>query len=497
MSKSYKIHPAIGVARVGNHRTDFFVGPERPGASGLEIAADDSEAAVTRYKANGLIKRQAARFRVYEYETDGSGHLHLIGEVKPDHGKIEWRVNLVNRKAALDHSPAAGHPAAPRNTTVADRDSLIIQDTREHKITGPKQSGVELQGKFLEQPVFLGELRTDAAGRLLVLGGRGESKGVPETPGAPIPPLDEFANNDRWCDDVSDGPVTATLTFPGQAPIVVHHPAWVVVAPPDFAPGISGIVTLYDVAMQAAIDGGMLQPDPQPSFRRHIKPVTERAASLRWSNNWKRWNALLPLEWHALADRGAGSDNLRKTVGSRLKAPGLRNFVMPEFLKDYIDQWIAGDFLSDLNDPDSPLSEPAALDCAALSACVGGNFFPGIEASITLRDKDCYVEPFRLNHASTAKVFAGCLTEIMALPWQADFMECDEGSWWPSQRPDIAMLDPNQIPGSQAEWANPLQSTDHQGMVDHWNQLGFIVPTQVGGPTVFSETDRDPNFQRQ
>jgi L-lysine epsilon oxidase-like protein len=489
MSKIYKIHPAIGFARLGNHTNAFFVGPESPGASGKEIAQDDSESDVKLYKDGGLIKRQAARFRVYEYETDATGNVNLVGEVKGDQVQIDWRVELVNRKAALDHSPATGHPSGPRNLNVTDRSTLVIRDSQPRSVSGRKQQGPEFHGSFLGKDVYLGELRTDNFGRLLVLGGRGFSESVP--PGANLP---EFANNDGWHDDVSDGPVTATLSFAGQPPFAVHQPAWVVVAPPDFAPTINGIVTLYEVALQAAIDKGMRTPDPKPSFSRHIKPIIERAVNLRWVNNWNRWNAFVPLQWNLLADTTNASAALRKSLGTRLMNPGLRDFVVPAYLSEYIQQWINGDFLGDLSDPIPTESEPTNLDSCALQACVGAGFFPGIESSITLRDKDIYVEPFRLNHANVAKVFPGCLTEIMAVPWQADFNDCEGGIWWPSQRPDIAMLDRNRIPASQADWANPIP--DHQGMVDNAQRLGFIVPTGLGPNTVFVEAERDPTLNR-
>ena len=82
------------------------------------------------------------------------------------------------------------------------------------------------EGRFQGQEVSLGELRTDTAGRLLVLGGRGLSGSVP-----PNLPVTHFADNPGWYDDVSDGPVTATVTLPGEPPHVVEHPAWVIVAP--------------------------------------------------------------------------------------------------------------------------------------------------------------------------------------------------------------------------------------------------------------------------
>src|SRR5436309_1896435 len=107
MASIYKIHPAIGVARVGNAPDAFFIGPETPDSPGVELAADGAETALQQYKADGKIKRQAARFRVFEYD-DANGK--LIGEVTPDKAVIEWDVTLVNRKAALDHKPASTNP---------------------------------------------------------------------------------------------------------------------------------------------------------------------------------------------------------------------------------------------------------------------------------------------------------------------------------------------------------------------------------------------------
>lgn len=67
------------VARVGNHGSAFFVGPETPGSPGVELAADDTETPVTAYKGR-RVKRQAARFRVFEYDEDAAGNLRLVGE---------------------------------------------------------------------------------------------------------------------------------------------------------------------------------------------------------------------------------------------------------------------------------------------------------------------------------------------------------------------------------------------------------------------------------
>ena len=488
MGTVYKIHPAIGVARVGNHPSAFFVGPERVGSPGVELVAGD-EKPIESYKLDGQIKRQAARFRIFRFLQDDVGNLQLVGEVTADDAKIEWKVNLCNRKAALNSTPAQGHPARPRNQNIADRNRLIIQNPTPVVISGKDQAAKEFNGAFLEKPVYLGELRTDAKGRLLVLGGRGKSESVP--PGADLP---SFANNDLWHDDVADGPVTATVTLPGQEPVTVHHPSWVMVGPPDFAPGVHAIVTLYDVAYQAACDKAALQPEAKPSFQRHIKPLIERAAGLAWVSNYARWKDLLSPDWIKLADTAGTSKQARTDVAKRLMDPGLRDFVMPDFMEKYLNQWAAGDFVSDLGAAAVEVPVPDQLDRAALDSCVGNNFFPGIEASINLRDKDIYARPFRLDPTNLAKVYPGCLSEIMAVPWQADFMDCAGGVWWPSQRPDIAMVAAANIPGSKADWAEPI--FDHQGMVDQYQQLGFIVPSRQGDKIVYAEAERDPQLPR-
>src|SRR5262245_25990204 len=50
------VHPAIGIARVGNSADSFFLGPDLPGA--LPVAPNGFK------DAAGAIARQAARFRV-------------------------------------------------------------------------------------------------------------------------------------------------------------------------------------------------------------------------------------------------------------------------------------------------------------------------------------------------------------------------------------------------------------------------------------------------
>lgn len=482
MATVYKIHPAIGVARVGNHASAFFVGPETPGSPGVEIGADGTETPVTAYKEDGRIKRQAARFRVFEYDEDASGNHVLVGEVGAD-ATVEWTVDLVNRKAALDHDLS---PAARRNRTVTDRDSLVIRHPQPVTISGADTKPVELAGRFLGTEVYLGEIQTDHACRLIVLGGRGASGSVP-----PAVRLTNFANNDLWHDDVSDGPVSATVTLPGQKPVAVHEQAWVVVAPPDFAPAIDATVSLYDIAFQCGIDRGALAPAARPAFDRHIRPMVERTLALRWVDSWQQWAPLLPVDWTSLADPSPATQAARQKIAEKVADPDLNFFALPPFLKTYLDQWVAGDFDPVSTAPAEPL--PEQLDRAALERCTGNNFFPGIEGGRNLKEPDIYARPFRLDRTNLGKVYPGCLTEIMAVPWQADFRDC-QGDWWPSQRPDRVMTDAQAVPGSAADWERPI--TTYEQMVDQVQRLGFVVAQPVGDETVFVEVDRDPLFPR-
>jgi L-Lysine epsilon oxidase N-terminal len=154
-----KIHPAIGIARLGNSPTDFFVGPEIPGDHTLPGGG---------YKdASCRVKRQAARFRLFGYDQNGS----LVQELTAADADITWTVQLLNRKAATNRNSSVTGP---------DRAGLII-DPGSRTLSGPTQSALFDTGffKLPAQPavsVALGEMRTDVQGHLLVLGGFGTSK---------------------------------------------------------------------------------------------------------------------------------------------------------------------------------------------------------------------------------------------------------------------------------------------------------------------------------
>ena len=76
------IHPAVGIARVGNSRDSFFFGPEVPGI--LPHARGGFK------DNNGAVARQAARFRVFGFDRQG----RVVRELTARDGEITWRVEV-------------------------------------------------------------------------------------------------------------------------------------------------------------------------------------------------------------------------------------------------------------------------------------------------------------------------------------------------------------------------------------------------------------------
>lgn len=276
-----KIHPAIGIARVGDSPDKDFIGPERPGRHDPPEGGHYKDAA-------GRIKRQAARFRIFGYDEDGE----VVRELTDAEAEIEWTVELANRKAAapLFAPPKNAPERTLRNETVSgeDRSGLIVQpgprsisgrntrDRTKRKAKYGFDAGVFGVGDLPAVDVHLGELRTDGDGRLLVLGGHGHSQSPVDRP------LVHFADNDGWVDDTSDGPVRARVRLRDTDEVFEADPSWVVVAPPDFAPTVGNVVTLLDVIEQAVADARGLPLPDKVSFEDDVLPLLRRALANQW-----------------------------------------------------------------------------------------------------------------------------------------------------------------------------------------------------------------------
>ncbi len=254
------IYPAIGIARVGNSPEEWFLGPEVP-----EPPPQPS----SFYRdGSGALKRQAARFRVYGLDARGRAVAELTGR---GDAEVTWTVHLANTKAAwyefqlaLDIPEAASAPPSyRRNAQVADRRQLVI-DPGPRSIEGADHRAVRFDGgHFMGKPVYLGELRTDEAGRLIVLGGHGKAASYNNSRAV------TFANNDGWHDDIADGPVTACVSLGGKE--IPVDPAWLVVAPPNYGPCQKSVRTMWDLMRDLA-----LQPEVPHQARAPVVPARHR-----------------------------------------------------------------------------------------------------------------------------------------------------------------------------------------------------------------------------
>jgi hypothetical protein len=155
-------------------------------------------------------------------------------------------------------------------------------------------------------PVYLGSILTDEAGRLAVLGGHGSSVSYNNSPAVTC------ANNDTWCDDTSDGPVTAKVRVGGSS--VPVDPAWIAVGPPNYAPCRKSVRTLWDLMRDLAIQGLMLKAPERPSFTQEILPIFQRLAGLQWVN-----------QGFAEGFGCKGLFDLTAEVIERMAAPGVEN----------------------------------------------------------------------------------------------------------------------------------------------------------------------------
>jgi hypothetical protein len=349
----YKIHPAIGISRVGNSPDSFYLAPERTGAppidcgpDGSPIVKDGVEQPVTQYKdSKNRIRRQAARFRIYVYDDDSPcGREIKIGDTlsatlttgRGQSGQIftgtlidiRWTVYLANKKSSWyefqqlegEHGYSASHPL--RNADITDpdlRQKLIIdpgprtvswasKSQRAASFTRGSAPGVPEcfppEGLKPHPIDTLGELMSttssDGHNRLLVLGGMGNSGSAERGFGQPS--IHNYANNDGWFDDTSDGPVSASLVIQVvsidgvpvapqniQKTVPVDSHAWVITGYPRYAPQITDIVTMddliYDVAVRNSnyapliYSNGRYNPDYIVYFWRDIWPILQRPFS--------------------------------------------------------------------------------------------------------------------------------------------------------------------------------------------------------------------------
>lgn len=488
----YKIFPSIGIARLGEDE-DFFLGPEAPGAGPGELQPDGSVIPVTRFKdaTKKYIRKQGARFHIFESDDGVSWKPADL----PATAEVTWTVTLENKKSAVTRP--VNPPIAPTRPQVPTANASLVIKGGTKQISGSDVASASFVGPYIttnpdgtpfQVDVELGRLRTDKQGRLIVLGSKGLSS-APE--GTPLG--GSYYRNPKWHDDVADGPVNAVIKLsPTSEPVEAENGAWVIIGPPDYAPEIDCVVTLYDVIRQLGITEFGLPSPSAPSFDLDIAPLITRAKRLRWVHPDATWS-----------DSRFDNPNLRKTSSSfqtlRDEVRGLilevenifrghTNSAGPpyrlrSFQRKFLNDWVIGVFDDSEVTPGSTLTAEG-LTRAALEGAAGQGFCPGIEAGIIVLDKTLYTAPFdfRFDHSA---VEAGDITALMAQPWQADFLKCHT-EWWPTQRPDLAP----QADGTLEDWIRGAAS--HKLLVQRSGRLGLVA--KQGAGEVFLEVERDPTL---
>jgi hypothetical protein len=502
------IYPSIGVARVGNAPQGCVIGPEV--THPVPKAANTQPGKNPYRDAEGRLYPQAARFRIYGVNAAGK----IVKELTaPGAGAdIEWTVHLANKKAAwycfqiaLDIPEAdSADPSTLRNPTVSDRAALVL-DAGAHNVRfghGP-QSQDMIAGKFMHRgdPVYLGRMWCEGDARLLVTGGRGKSASFDGSLAI------TFANNDGWHDDVSDGPVTATVTY-GGADLPVT-PSWLVVAPPDYGPQCKSVRTMWDLMRDVAIQAKTLPAPIRPSFTNDIYPLFERMTRLQWVNagfaagfGWNAGYDFTRSEWiERLSDPSAANQETRRVLknsfrhdsvdaASPMPWPWLygdaMNIPTPDTPRAFaslsatqltmLDQWVAGHFDNDWGKvpvytelDQVPLAEQGdMLTRAALDFCLADAFHPGCEMTWPVRTATMYMAPFRFGHAPAGWIEPGLgeiltsssvtitngplygqvpggISRWMAVPWQTDTASCRSG-YTPAYDPYVPTFWPARVP---------------------------------------------------
>ncbi|HEY0143986.1 MAG TPA: LodA/GoxA family CTQ-dependent oxidase [Thermoanaerobaculia bacterium] len=481
-----KVHPAIGIARVGGSTTAYCIGPEVPGEDRSEPVVRAMKPGAPPPHTNGykdesgLLLRQAARFRIYGYDKKGN----VLGELQPGDGvDVEWNVHLANTKAAwykfdlamdIPEFPTEQKASALRNATVSDRSQLTV-DPGPRSIEGRGTHGDAYKfngGKFFGKELPLGELQTDENGRLIVLGGVGDSISKDGTP------ITTFANNEGWCDDVSDGPVQATVKIGGKSVDVQH--AWVVVSPPDYAPGLIAVVTFYDVIRDTFWQDDQSHMPETLSFQRDIFPIFDRLIRNQWVNagfgqdynylqlamptladNTSKWAARRVLLFQQFRNPDYGSveaSAIPPVYGDDMNVPATGSprqwMAITKMQYEMLRRWSEGDFENDY-DPgqqwlqqleEYPIGEqPLVLDAASLDNTIGGPFHPGCEMTWPMRQRLVYDDFLRIKLRKSPEPdygatldqkealsksgplngsLPGSISRWMAVPWQADTSSC-------------------------------------------------------------------------
>ncbi len=333
-SSNFRIHPTIGIARVGNS-PDYYLGPETiasetiegqvlKGGLPIKKGTDDTPISSADLRdADGKLKKQAARFKLYYYSNPSGGYPETssqevkLGDTIDDKKVVDiiWSVHLANKKAncwrigdgrgegielyedgqlptmrnaeflstsdpasenrlkqlVIDAGPRAISAKAggiinfDEATTASyySTDSKKIESLNNYPKQFPFSDGSSNDYNDFSQPIKdLGAIQVETNGRLVVTGGQGLACGF--TKEGKINSNAEMphdVDNDNWLDDAADGPVNATIVFNDGTHLTLENTAWVAITDPAYAPQTLNAVSLWDNVYTTWVEDFALIPD--------------------------------------------------------------------------------------------------------------------------------------------------------------------------------------------------------------------------------------------
>ncbi|MBQ4879951.1 LodA/GoxA family CTQ-dependent oxidase [Pseudoalteromonas luteoviolacea] len=312
------------------------------------------------------VKKQAQNFYIYKCDEHGNPIEKLeLGEGD----KVTWRVEVANKKSfwydynnALDlslqtegsgnlsknvskHRIAPAQTAKRRNpnvTTNGLRKQLVISS--QGCISNGHHGQVALRGKFpANEPneknrlsdllnlqerhnVLQGSLECAEDGTLRFYAGNGVSQAL-----SPSSLNTDFADNSNWFDDICDGRITALVELKEGGCFELNdesNSAWVATTPPDYAPQIEPLVTMYDMVTGAALKEGDLNT-LETQFS-DVFPILYRLYRMQWVNqadftdnavNTQIRELNSELKFAQLLDTSTAAKSLREGIFNQFRNP--------------------------------------------------------------------------------------------------------------------------------------------------------------------------------
>lgn len=389
----FRVHPSVNFARFGTS-DEFILSPEtsaglpQKGSSvtgGLPIQRGTENTPITSKDlrdADGNLKKQAARFRIYAYTSDettmfpcGGGTEVTLGTRLADGRTVTdlvWSGHLANKKAAAYNvvnnkgikAYADGQVPQMRNPEVhgsIDSDyrlNRLMIDAGPRAISAKRKQTAQFNrcstattiatsGQIEPLPNYpirfpidtndelfepsgpldtLGEILTDDKGRLLVLASSGNAVGQYDEYGVPIQMTGDL-NNVGWFDSAADGPVNVTILLDDGSTEVAFG-AWVVCGDPAYAPQIRNVVSVWDDVYNMFVRDLDLQPElyrrgaDDPTYNPDYQPNFEQDIQPVFiACNLQRWTANLPplaLRAHTAVNSITADDDPNQTIMAAL-----------------------------------------------------------------------------------------------------------------------------------------------------------------------------------